>query len=663
MKIFLKILGIILAIFIFHSITTVTVHAVTFTYPNYDVNVQISKDSTYVVTEKADYVLNGEAHGLRRDLTLYDSQKSQKCASSSDLTCGGFDRVQVLSVTDNTGRELNSNEFKFYEYTDDYGTRYGRFEWTIWPDGKEVTDYKVGWTIQYKIFGGIQKIGNNPYFYWNMLPEDRSGTVNNAKLEVNFPSGINVNKDNLSVYADDSYRIQPTSGGFIFTLSSLPDYSNFTVAYKFQPTDIVLPGSISYKVDAPLYGINILLDQQSIDSNSSVGIIKSVEAGDHTLEINHVGYKPFSQNINVKSGETSDVEVTLVPETWMSILLVLNNVFILIGCILVPVTMILVYLYYRRHGRDKNMPKTIIPLYTPPENTPPYLLGTIKDESVDKEDIVGSIIDLAYRGFIKIKELKKGKNYELNLQDKDTSELNETEKQILDSLFNGEDTRETDDMSSYFPSKYIKLTNRIYDEVVEKGFFSRSPRTTIGIYAGIGVLLIVLGVGSVILLSALLTNFLGYISIFTIGIAAATGGFCLLVIAKFMPAKTSLGSKTYADILGFKMYLHTAERYRLQKLGPDEFERYLSYAVVFKIEKEWAKKFEGIYNKQPDWFEGDYNVWNAIIISNFLSSFRTASVSGMTPVSSASGGGWSGGGGSFGGFSGGGGGGGGSGGW
>src|SRR5690606_2615000 len=140
---------------------------------------------------------------------------------------------------------------------------------------------------------------------------------------------------------------------------------------------------------------------------------RSVESGDHLLEIKHIGYQTYSEVVKVESGKTITITTSLQPETWMQVLLFLNNIFIVLGCLFVPAAAIFAILYYLRKGRDKNMPKTIIPLYSPPKDVPPYLLGSIKDEQVDRQDIVGSIIDLAYRGFLKIKELKKDKNYEM----------------------------------------------------------------------------------------------------------------------------------------------------------------------------------------------------------------------------------------------------------
>jgi uncharacterized membrane protein len=40
--------------------------------------------------------------------------------------------------------------------------------------------------------------------------------------------------------------------------------------------------------------------------------------------------------------------------------------------------------------------------------------------------------------------------------------------------------------------------------------------------------------------------------------------------------------------LGFKHYLQTAERYRLQNLTPEIFERFLPYAIILGVEKEWG---------------------------------------------------------------------------
>jgi hypothetical protein len=72
-----------------------------------------------------------------------------------------------------------------------------------------------------------------------------------------------------------------------------------------------------------------------------------------------------------------------------------------------------------------------------------------------------------------------------------------------------------------------------------------------------------------------------------------------------MPAKTEKGLRILERIQGFRMYMYTAERFRVQDLTPETFEKYLSYAICFKIENKWAERFKDIYKEAPEWFQTD----------------------------------------------------------
>lgn len=125
------------------------------------------------------------------------------------------------------------------------------------------------------------------------------------------------------------------------------------------------------------------------------------------------------------------------------------------------------------------------------------------------------------------------------------------------------------------------------------------------------------------------------------------------------------------QIKGFKLYMDTAEKYR-QKFNEKEnivpagrqvFEKFLPYAIMFGITKEWTKKMRRIYGEEyfnhyhPIWFVGpNFASFNADSLASEISSMSShmSSTISSSPSSSGSGGG---------GFSGGGGGGGGGGGW
>jgi uncharacterized membrane protein YgcG len=230
----------------------------------------------------------------------------------------------------------------------------------------------------------------------------------------------------------------------------------------------------------------------------------------------------------------------------------------------------------------------------------------------------------------------------------------------MDALFGTKDRITTNDLKNKFYTRLPGIKKKIYEELVTVKYFDEKPDSVRTKFIGIGFLMIIIGVG-LIVASSILPIFLG------LAMSLGTLGIVLLIISKHMPSKTELGSKIFHKVLGFKMYMETAEKYRVQNLTPETFEKFLPYAIVFGIEKQWAEKFKDIYKGTPDWYEGDISTFNTIYLVNSLSTFNTTTASAMTvsPSSSgtASGGGWSGGGGLSGGFSGGGGGGGGGGAW
>ncbi|MBF0681030.1 MAG: DUF2207 domain-containing protein [Devosia sp.] len=167
------------------------------------------------------------------------------------------------------------------------------------------------------------------------------------------------------------------------------------------------------------------------------------------------------------------------------------------------------------------------------------------------------------------------------------------------------------------------------------------------------------------------------ITINTAAVAAASLVAISAIFAVLMRAPTVQGRKVMDEIEGFKLYLETAEKNRLNidKEPPmtiGRFERILPYAIALGVEKPWSEHFEaelarnavsdasqGSYD--PHWYGGSRsfssgNLSNAI---STASSGMAAAMIAAQPVQASSSGSSGGGGG----FSGGGGGGGGGGGW
>lgn len=166
----------------------------------------------------------------------------------------------------------------------------------------------------------------------------------------------------------------------------------------------------------------------------------------------------------------------------------------------------------------------------------------------------------------------------------------------------------------------------------------------------------------------------------TINSAALAAGSMVLITAIFavlMRAPTVQGRKVMDEIDGFKLYLDTAEKNRLNindepPMTIERFERILPYAIALGVEKLWSEHFEGELarnavadapdNYTPGWYYGPSRGFSPGNFSNAIASASSGMAAAMVaaqPVQASSSGSSSGGGG----FSGGGGGGGGGGGW
>ena len=115
-------------------------------------------------------------------------------------------------------------------------------------------------------------------------------------------------------------------------------------------------------------------------------------------------------------------------------------------------------------------------------------------------------------------------------------------------------------------------------------------------------------------------------------------------------------------LLGFKEFIETAEKDRLQQLQADDpqyFYKVLPYAMVFELSDKWDDLFKDIEVQKPDWYESSTPLMGYALTHNMVHNFYTTASNAISTISHSSDSGSSGGGG----FSGGGGGGGGGGSW
>ncbi len=141
-----------------------------------------------------------------------------------------------------------------------------------------------------------------------------------------------------------------------------------------------------------------------------------------------------------------------------------------------------------------------------------------------------------------------------------------------------------------------------------------------------------------------------------IGIALITSGFCIFIFGLLMSKKTVKGNKVCQKLLGFKEFIKSVEKDRLQeflKQDQNYFDKVLPYAIVFDVADKWKDKLKGLDIPPPTWYSGNYhgNTFNThMFINNLDNSMRSmTNTFYSSPNSSGSSGGSFGGGGSSGG--------------
>ncbi|MEB3256388.1 MAG: hypothetical protein VKJ05_08380 [Synechococcaceae cyanobacterium] len=74
-----------------------------------------------------------------------------------------------------------------------------------------------------------------------------------------------------------------------------------------------------------------------------------------------------------------------------------------------------------------------------------------------------------------------------------------------------------------------------------------------------------------------------------------------------MPRRTPQGVAALRQALGFEEFLRRVEapRYRAVIRTPELFERWLAYAMVVGLTRQWSAAFRGIVQKPPSWYGGD----------------------------------------------------------
>jgi len=233
--------------------------------------------------------------------------------------------------------------------------------------------------------------------------------------------------------------------------------------------------------------------------------------------------------------------------------------------------------------------------YTPPDGLPPALMGVLIDERVDSRDIAATIVDLAVRGHLRVREVEEprllGSRRDWELERlTGGDELRPWEAALIDGLFRTKPTVRLSELlkSAQLRRSITRARKELYREAVRRGWFSRPPNQQKALWLTAGAMAEAAGFA----LGALLGFATGHA---LLAVPVIVLGLGVIALSPTMARRTAEGREMLRRIAGFRRYIEVAERERQRFFEEANiFERYLPYAIAFDCVEKWARAFEGL---------------------------------------------------------------------
>ncbi len=216
----------------------------------------------------------------------------------------------------------------------------------------------------------------------------------------------------------------------------------------------------------------------------------------------------------------------------------------------------------------------------------PGHIGTVADEHVDQIDVLGSILDLAVRGHLRITQLAPSKasgfpDWTLTRRP-GVDPLAPFEEILLDAVApkDAEPTRVSQLAGAVVPA-IGRVQDALYDDVVARGWFSVRPDTTRTTWRRAGWM----AVAAAVVVAGLLIAFTTF-GLLALALAALAIG--LLFVAQEMPARTASGTSLLAGLRALSVTLDTQPTNQLPKGREyEQISTILPYAVVLGGWERW----------------------------------------------------------------------------
>jgi hypothetical protein len=269
-------------------------------------------------------------------------------------------------------------------------------------------------------------------------------------------------------------------------------------------------------------------------------------------------------------------------------------------------------------GRDPR-PGSIVPSWRPPDGVPPGAAGALIDQRADPADILATILDLAARGYLQIREVHPAgvpaeggegarvarvllenvglwtTEWQFLRSDKPVDDLAAFERAIVHSLFGVERAVTMSAVAQPFRERLPALYRSLYEEMVERGWFRHSPHSTRREWLLLGGVVATAGV-----------VLLAWLGVEDFGTGLLLSGAIFLAFSPIMPVVTRRGAHARDQLLGVREYVRRAERAEVEarhrgERTPRRFEEILPYAIALGVVDLWLEEFAGLA-RGPGWY-------------------------------------------------------------
>ena len=319
----------------------------------------------------------------------------------------------------------------------------------------------------------------------------------------------------------------------------------------------------------------------------------------------------------------------------------------LTAMVVIPlIALIIVAILWVKFGRDKKVVEVVE--FYPPDHMSSLDVAFWKQGVITNRDTIPLMIELANEGYIRINQVEQkkliGSKTDFVIEKiRPTYNGHDRCKHVFfNGLFASEKTQITaKDLKNKFYKTIEKITNMVNTSENRKLVFdAKSMKMVL-----VGVVLSILGaVASIAIHAETIGGSEKNIAVF-IGVAIAV---ISAIFSFFIRRRTDKGHEYLQRIMGFKKFLETAEKEKLEALvdeNPEYYYDILPYAYVLGVSDKWTKNFEGIALEPPQWYGG--SMFERMLFWHFMNNTFNSASTAMTSAPQSSGGSFSGGGGGF----------------